>query len=59
MFGFDSTFTTNDDRTLTAFLLGENFDGTINLGHDGRIFRFTSLKNLGNTRQTTGDIRNT
>ena len=47
----------NDDGTLTTFLITQ-FDSPVDLSHHGRIFRFPCFENLSNTRQTTGDVRN-
>ena len=57
--GFDATFTANDDRTFTTFLLSKDLNHAVDLSHDSRIFRLSSFENLCNTRQTTGDVRNT
>ena len=52
-----AAFATDDDSTLAALLVTQ-FDGSVDLGHDRRILWFTSLEDLSNTRQTTGDVRN-
>ena len=45
----------HEDLLLTADDLAE-IDDTVNLGNDRRIVRATSLKQLGYSRQTTGNI---
>ena len=45
----------NGNFTVTAFYLTEG-DFTVDFGNNGGIRRVTGFKELGNTRQTTGDI---
>ena len=60
VFLFDSGLCISDhNRTLTTFLLFENFHLTVDVSQNRRIFRLTSLENLGNTWQTTCNVRNT
>ncbi len=51
------TFALNHNRTLAAFLFGKNLDHTIDLGQNRRIFRLSSFENLGDSRQTTRNVR--
>ncbi len=45
----------DEDATLRAVILSE-FDAAVDLGNDREVFRTTRLEQLGNTRQTAGDV---
>src|SRR5690554_51403 len=45
-----------DDQATLAFGLAAEADGSRNLSQNGRLFRFASLKQIRNARQTTGNV---
>ena len=57
VFAFDARFAADNDRSFSALSLGQDFDFAVDFGDHGRIFRLASLENLGDTRQTTSDVR--
>ena len=55
----NSGFTTNNDCSLTTLTFSKNFNRSVDFSDDRWILWLTSFKNLGNTWQTTGNVRNT
>src|SRR5690606_21927287 len=45
-----------DDQAALALGFLAEADGARNLRQDGRLFRFARFEEVGNTRQTTGDV---
>ena len=56
---FNSRFTTNHNRSLTTFFLRQNFDFSVDFGDHGWILWLSCFKDLRDSWQTTGDVRNT
>ena len=46
----------DDDRPLAAALLLADLDLAVDLGHDRRILGLAGLEDLGDPRQTAGDV---
>ena len=46
----------DDDRPLAAALLVEQLDAAVDLGDDGRLLGPPGLEELGDARQTAGDV---
>src|SRR5690606_39150828 len=57
VFAFDPRLAADDDDPLAAFAFVEDFDLAIDFGDDGRILRLTGFADLGDSRQTAGDVR--
>src|SRR5690606_28520068 len=51
-----ATIGRRDDQTALALGLFAEADGAADFREDRRLFRATRLKQVGNTRQTTGDV---
>ena len=52
---FSAGIATDDDDALAALTFTE-VDNTVDFGHDCRVLRRTSFEELGDARQTTGDV---
>ena len=50
------TVISNNNDTLFSLVVFTEFNHTVHIRDDCRILRLTSFKQLGNTRQTTGNI---
>ena len=46
----------DDDRALAAPLLAQQLDAAVDLGHDRRLLGPAGLEDLGDARQTAGDV---
>ncbi len=53
---FGAVVAADDDDSLAALLLGDEFHFAVDLGDDGRVFRLAGLEELGNAGQTTDDV---
>ena len=55
----DAAFAADDNRTLAALLLAEQFDRAVDLGDNGRILRLASFEDFRHARQTARDVLRT
>ena len=56
---FVSVFPLHNDNSFATFAFLRQLNLTINLSHDGWIFRLASFKQLRNSRQTTSNVLRT
>ena len=52
----DAALVADDDRPLAAALLVQQLDAAVDLGHDRRLLGPPGLEELGDPRQTAGDV---
>src|SRR5262249_38150466 len=56
VFALNAALVLDDNRPLTAALLVEELDAAVDLGDDRRLLRPPGFEELGDARETTGDV---